>query len=453
MKHFGWKWLAASSLLIAALAANAEIRPQYGGVLRVAMRAAPASLDPAERNVADSFGRRNLTSLIFDTLVTMDDAERVRPVLAESWQALGNQQWRFRIRRNVKFHDGTPLTAESVAASLRFANPSWKVTADADWVMIQGEFSEEQLLAELTLPRNAVVKRDSGQLTGTGPFHIVEWQAGSALTLTADENCWRGRPFLDGIEVEMGKSYRDQMTALQLGRADLIEVSPEQTHRISQEGRRIASSMPIELVAVWFARDAASADEKLLRSALELSVERSSIRDVLLQGAGEPAGSVLPGWMSGYGFVFSTAADLAKARQLRAQVAAIPNWKLGYEADDPLAGLLTERLALNGRDAGLSLRTTPSSGADLRIARVPLEHDGWAALSDIAEQVGAPLTKKYGSLEELYAAERGLLASGKLIPLLHLPVSYASAPHLRSWKVRPDGMLNLEDAWLENTTP
>ena len=113
MRHFVWRWLAASSLLIAALAANAETRPQYGGTLRIQMQAAPASLDPADRGVPDSFGRRNVTALIFDTLVTFDDAGHVRPALAESWQPTANQQWQFRIRRNVKFHDGTGFDAEA----------------------------------------------------------------------------------------------------------------------------------------------------------------------------------------------------------------------------------------------------------------------------------------------------------------------------------------------------
>ncbi len=462
MRHFGWRWLAASSLLIAALAANAETRPQYGGTLRIEMQAAPASLDPADRGVPDSFGRRNVTALIFDMLVTLDDAGRVRPALAESWQATANQQWQFSIRRNVKFHDGTLLTAESVAASLRFANPTWKVSADTDSVVIQADVSagfvsandvsENQLFAELALPRNVIVKRDSGKLSGTGPFQITDWQAGSRLSLSANENCWRGRPFLDGMEIEMRKGYRDQMTAFQLGRADLVEVSPEQLHRFSQESRPAVSSMPIELVALFFAH-AASPEEKSLRAALGLSVDRGAIRDVLLQGTGEVAGSILPTWMSGYGFVFSSAADLARARQLRAQVASIPNWKLGYNADDPLERLLAERIALNAKDAGLSLQMTSAPGADLRIVRIPLESDAWPALADVADLAGTPLTKKYALLEELYVAEQALLASGQIIPLLHLPASYTSTPNLRNWKVRSDGTLNLEDAWLETTKP
>ena len=94
------------------------------------MRAAPTSLDPAYSSQADSFARRSLTLLMFDTLVTLDESGRVQPSLAASWQASsgnssgsssgnsgGNQRWQFRIRHGVKFHDGTPLTAEIAAAS------------------------------------------------------------------------------------------------------------------------------------------------------------------------------------------------------------------------------------------------------------------------------------------------------------------------------------------------
>jgi hypothetical protein len=54
MKRFVWRWLAVNSLLMLALAARAETRPQYGGTLRVTMRAAPTSLDPAENAQTDA---------------------------------------------------------------------------------------------------------------------------------------------------------------------------------------------------------------------------------------------------------------------------------------------------------------------------------------------------------------------------------------------------------------
>jgi ABC-type transport system substrate-binding protein len=452
MRRFDWRWFVVSSMMVVAVVASAETRPQYGGVLHVAMRATPMSLDPAgvsQDTQADSFARRSLTMLMFDTLVTIDDNGRLQPSLATAWHAQpGSQRWQFRVRRGVKFHDGTQLTAESAAASLRAANPSWNVVADADSVVVDS--SDPNLLAELGLPRNAIVKRTAdNQPSGTGPFHVVDWQPGKKLSLAAEENCWRGRPFLDAIEIEMGKSLRDQMTGLQLGKADLVEVAPEQTHRVSQEGRRLASSSPIELMALLFTHDVASPDEKLLRDALALSVERGSIRNVLLQGAGQPAASILPNWMSGYGFVFSTDADLLRARQAREQVRSRPTWTLGYDGTDALARLLAERIALNAKDAGLTLQPAADASAELRLVRVPLAApDPWIALEGVAKFAGLPVGKTHDGVEDLYASEAAMLATQRVIPLFHLPVTYAWAAALKNLALRPDGSWTLADAWL-----
>lgn len=457
MKRFVWRWLAVNSLWIVALAAQAETRPQYGGTLHVAMRAAPTSLDPAESMQPDSFARRNLTLLVFETLVTVDDSGRPHAALAASWQAAPtNQRWQFHLRRAVKFHDGTAFTPEIAAACLRAANPGWNVSADADSVVIERETSDPEMLVNLALPRNAIAKRTTdGSPSGTGPFHIVDWQPGKKLTLAAEEGYWHGRPFLDGIEIEMGRSFRDQMTALELGRVDLVEVAPEQVHQVALDGRRLASSAPVELLALLFTRDAQTPEEKSLREALAWSVERGSIRSVLLQGAGQPAAGVLPNWISGYGFVFSTNADLARARHAREQVRTVSTWTVGYDGSDAVARLLAERVALNGKDAGLSLQPTSAATTDLRLVRIPLASaDPWITLAAVSSLAGLTMPKnESGSVEDLYAAEQAVVATQKIIPLFHLPVTYAASASLKNWTLRPNGSWNLADAWLGSGKP
>src|SRR5947209_2946452 len=295
MKRFGWQWLVISSLLWLCLAAVAETRPQYGGTLRVAMHSPITSLDPADSAQQDSFVRRNLMLIVYETLVTVDGSGRPRPELAVSWQKYAgpqpaNQRWEFRLRRAVKFHDGSDLTAEVAASSLRTANPSWNVSVSADSVVIEADAADAELLAELSLPRNAIVKRNAqGILSGTGPFHISAWQVGKKLSLAAEENSWRGRPFLDAIEIETSKNFHDQLTALDLGGADVVEVAPEQSRRVSAEGRAVASSAPMELLALLFSRDVNDPDDGLLRQALALSGARGPIRRGRFQGAGQEA--------------------------------------------------------------------------------------------------------------------------------------------------------------------
>jgi peptide/nickel transport system substrate-binding protein len=457
MKRFAWRWLATSSLLLAAsLLAGAVTRPQYGGTLRVAMREAPVSLDPGD-TTPDSLVRRNLLSLIFETLVTVDDRGRTHPALATDWQAApGNQRWQFHLRPGVRFHDGTGLTAEVAASSLRTANPSWKVFAEGDSVIVERDRADEDLPTELALARNSIVKRNGGgKLSGTGPFHIEEWQPGKRLTLGAEENHWRGRPFVDMIEVEMGRNFHEQLLELEWGKADLVEVTPEQGHRAAMEGRRVSSSQPMELVALLFPSDAQTADEKLLRSALAQSVQREVMRGVLLQGAGQPTASLLPNWMSGYGFAFSTDADLNRARRAREQVRTAPNWTVGYDANDSVARILVERVALNAKDAGLVLLPTTVSSADLRLVRIPLASaDPWIALENLAAALGVAMPPARGnSVEELYATERALLAGQQVIPLFHLPAEWATSPGLKEWRAAADGSWRLDEVWVEKEKP
>jgi hypothetical protein len=158
--------------------------------------------------------------------------------------------------------------------------------------------------------------------------------------------------------------------------------------------------------------------------------------------------------MSGYGFVFPSGADVEKARQLRSQVRTAPKWTLGYDGNDTTARWLAERIALNAKDAGLSLQPSTSPSADLRVVRIPLTSaDPWITLADVASRTGlTPLNNPNGSVDDLYAAERLALATERLLPLFHLPVTY-SAPRLRDWIIRNNGSLDLADAWLGSNAP
>jgi MarR-like DNA-binding transcriptional regulator SgrR of sgrS sRNA len=457
MKRFVWQWLAASSLLLLARIVAAETRPQYGGKLRIAVRETPMSLDPGDNTQPDSLARRNLLSLIFETLVTVDDRGEVHPELATRWQPeTGNQRWRFEIRRGVRFHDGSELTPEMAASALRTANASWKVFAEGDFVIVECDHADSDLPVQLALTHNNIVKRNgggefSGKISGTGPFHIEDWQPGKRLTLVAEENHWRGRPFVDTIEIEMGINVHEQLLELDSGKADVVQVAPEQVQRVAMAGHRVSSSQPIELVALAFANEAQTADDKLLRSALAHSIERGSMRSVLLQGTGEASAGLLPNWMSGYGFAFSTNVDAKRARPEREQLRAAPHLTLGYDANDPLARTLVERIALNALDAGLTLRLTAEATADVRLVRITLASaDPWGSLGGLAVALGVMVPKtSEDSIEDLYSSEQALVAKQRVIPLLHLPAEWALSPAVRDWRVGADGSWRLEEVWMD----
>lgn len=447
------KWFVASSLLFSL--ATAQTRPQYGGTLRVATSAAFTSLDPADRTQVDSFARNSVTALIFDTLIRLDSSGRPQPSLAISWGgSRDSKRWNLRIRSGLVFHDGSAVTPEAVAASLRLVNQAWNVLAELDSVTIQSDSPVPTMPAMLALPGNAIVKRGSGQsVSGTGPFRVSDWQPGKMLTLAANEDCWRGRPYLDTIEVNLGMPARDEVAAIDTERSTLIQLPGEMAKRMS--GHTAVSSPAIELVAIIFARDPQGQDEMTRRDALALSLDRASIHNVLLQGAGDAQGSILPDWMTGYGALFPSQADLPRAKRLMQQVASSPAWTLKYDPADTLLRLLAERIALNAKDAGLVITPVTVGPFDARLVRVVLPvADAWVDLAWISEIAGTPISPATEmSVEQLYAAEQRVLAAKRIIPLLHLPAVYAATKSLRGWSAGATGTWQIADAWQEPSVP
>jgi peptide/nickel transport system substrate-binding protein len=452
MRLTGFPLLAASSLLCAVSASGAT-RPHYGGTLHVQMRAAPISLDPSGCN---QFDCRNLFGLLFDTLVSLDEQGRTEPALASSWQAEpGNQRWRLLLRRGVTFHDGSSVTPDAVAASLRRTNPTWKVFSEGETVIIERDSPAPNLPAELTLPRNGIVNRDGGKISGTGPFAVDRWDPGKKLLLSARDDYWNGRAFLDAIEIEMGKRFREQMISFDLGKAQVIEVAPEQARRATTEGRRVESSAPVELIALVFSHDPQLPDDGRQRRTLALSIDRELLNTVVLQNGGEPAGGLLPNWMTGYAFLFPAAIDLALARQVRSEIPHTTSWTLGYDSTDPMARVIAERVALNARDAGLGIQITSTSIADLRLVRIPLiSLDPQIALGELLMGLGlSPPKFASGSIDDLYGAENKLLQSQRVIPLLHLRTAYGVSNTVRHWRTARDGNWRLADVWLAAERP
>src|SRR5207249_6918497 len=236
MKRSASALIAAASVLIAA-GSMAATRPHYGGTLRIAVQAAPASLDPADSSQPDSFNRRNVSHLIFDTLVDQDDRGILQPAIATSWEPEpGNQRWHFYLRSGISFHDGTAVNSDTVAASLRTANPNWKVFATGDSVVIECDRPDPLLPAELALARNGIAKHEGGKLLGSGPFAISHWDPGKKLELSARDDYWRGRAFVDSIEMGRAEIFVDKLTNWIWARAAWARSLPSRRIALPRKG-------------------------------------------------------------------------------------------------------------------------------------------------------------------------------------------------------------------------
>jgi hypothetical protein len=204
------------------------------------------------------------------------------------------------------------------------------------------------------------------------------------------------------------------------------------------------------LVALIFTREARSPDERRLREALSVSIDRNQLSRVLLQGGGEATGSILPNWMTGFSFLFATAADLPRARQLLFAARQSPQWTVGYDAGDATARVIAERIVLNARDAGITLQASSSGPGDVRVTRIPLASlDGRTALGRIAVSLGLASPKfSSTSPEALYAAENSMLQAKRVVPLLHLRAVTGMNTAVQNWTETGDGGWRMPEVWL-----
>jgi ABC-type transport system substrate-binding protein len=455
--------LAVVSVVLWAGVAGAA-RPRYGGTLRVTTAASMRTLNPAAppRDDADAAARRVLFPLIFETLVAPDAAGGLRGMLAVGWEShAGDTEWRFHLRRGVRLHDGTPLDGARIAAALRTREPGWQIAADARSLTIVVDRAAPELPWQLAEGRYAIAfgRPGGGEPIGSGPFSIERWEP-KRLRLRAHDDHWRGRAFLDAVDVDMGRPVPGQITDVELGRTDFAAIGVQDVRRAANRGWRIVSSSPRELVALVPTSEAPPAT---VTQALSLAIDRDAMWSALLQRHGEAAVGLLPGWISGYAALMASPLDRTRARAIAAAVPR-PQRVVALRVDDGDALLrsIAERVAVDARDVGLTVViSTPNVAAPgtvgLRLVRLDVEPTTPdRALAELASKLGISFTAAGQSLEDVYRAEQRLLAQGALVPLVHVPELYVAGTQVDIWNepmVLPWGTWNFAEIWLKTSTP
>ena len=444
--------LAISCAVIALLLpAGARTRPHYGGTLRVEIED-----DPWQR--PGGLAR----TLVLDGLTAIRADGAAHPALAIEWKSEDdNHRWQFRLRPAVHFHDGTPLSSANVVASLTAV-----CGARCPWATVHAVGSSVVFAVDEPLPnlpellagdeyRIALTGSEGNtsqpSVIGTGPFSFAS-SANGLLTLTANDDCWQGRPFLDKIEIRSHRSVHDQWLDLSVGRADLVEVPGEQTREARDQRLNIIVSPPVSLLTLAVS-DSGTLANPNLRAAVALAVDRNALSNVIFQKQGEITASLLPAEVTGYGFLFSTERNLDRAHELRGGATPPP---LALAARGGAAmQLAAQRIALNLRDAGLNVQVVAAGGAqhvDLTLMRLTLEsNQAQPGLEFILRAAGFALPVVEQSPAGLYKVERQVVDSHMLIPLLYLPRSYAVGGRVRDLRLSPDGTpmlagVSLEDA-------
>ncbi|WP_399932723.1 ABC transporter substrate-binding protein [Streptomyces kanamyceticus] len=211
-----------------------------GGRIRVAMMNPPRSgLSPLSD---DAFKLSRWSTA--ETLVTLDREGDARPALATRWKRTGERTWAFTIRDGVRFHDGTPLTAEAVERSLTKAAGAAPKPRILDGVDFKAEAKGRTVTVTTGEPDPLVPQRlSSPQLSvlaakayrgktvdpvgaGTGAFVLKEADGTSSATLDRNEKYWGGPVKAAGIDVTFIPDGAARAAALRGGDADIVEAIP-----------------------------------------------------------------------------------------------------------------------------------------------------------------------------------------------------------------------------------
>jgi peptide/nickel transport system substrate-binding protein len=398
--------------------------------------------------------------LVLDGLTALNATGAVRPALAATWESGdNNHRWKFGLRPGVHFHDGSPLTAAAVVMSLNLScngNCPWSAvravgpssivfTSDSPLPDLPVLLAGDAFLIQLT--RSADGQTPS-QPTGTGPFRVVA-SAANTITLSANEDCWQGRPFLDQVVLTAHRSVRDQWLDMEVGRADVVEVPADQLRQAQQQRMTIVTSPPVMLLALEISASGAVSNP-MLRSAIAYAVDRNALFNVIFQKQGEVTASILPQSLSGYSFLFPADRDLNKANELRGGLNPPPLalWSGG----DGTMQLTAQRLALNLHEAGFNVQMTANAQrADLVLTELPIAgSDPAGVLATLLERAGQQPFFVADNPEVLYRAERDVLDQHTIVPLLDLPKAWSVSGRVHNFCLDADGTPGLASVSVED---
>jgi peptide/nickel transport system substrate-binding protein len=338
-------------LALCLLATPAAAQP-----LRIGMQAPPSTLDPHWLlNLANTGAVRN----IFDALVRRDAEMRLIPGLAESWRAVDETTWEFRLRPGVTFHNGAPFGAEDVVATFRRVpnvpgnpNPYTVYLAGitameaVDPLTVRVRTQGPQPIVPVNLAQIMIIPRahettpngpfNTGEATiGTGPFRYGSWSTNAPLVLRRNDAWWGGQVPWDSVTFTPIPIDAARVAALLAGDVDFINAVPQQDAPRIEADRRLALFSGPSIYAVNIypdierenlagLTDAAGAPlaanpfkDQRVRRALSLALNRDGIARTIMEGYADPTDQAVPP------FVFGgipdrpvPAQDIAAARRL-----------------------------------------------------------------------------------------------------------------------------------------
>ena len=327
--------LRSLALCLALLAPSASAQD-----IKIAMSAAPTAMDP---HFYDLGPNNNASLHMFDTLININGDNQLEPGLALSWKMIDKLTWELKLRKDVKFHDGTLLTAQDVVWSLD--RPATILDSPSSYAMYTKVITGKKIIDPSTvrlttstpypeLPVNlsavsilskkaaAGLKSDDFNrgkgMVGTGPFKFVRFQRDDRLELARHDAYWGPKPAWSTVTLRFIPNSATRIATLLSGEVQAIENVPSQDlsrlranpafsiySRTSARLLFLGADTARKVTPFVTAKDGKPLARNPLqdlrvRQALSMAINRDLIRDRVMEGLSEPAGALAPSYAAGY---------------------------------------------------------------------------------------------------------------------------------------------------------
>jgi peptide/nickel transport system substrate-binding protein len=380
--------------LVLAVVMTVVLTAAHAADLRIGIASDVTSLDPHAVNIAPN---NNIGWHVFDALVHVDADARIVPGLAESWKAVNPTTWEFRLRRNVKFHDGSPLTADDVLFSLERAlklpNGQYasfvqrlvertapdpytvRVRTATPYAMVPYDLNSIFIVSRKSATNASTDDFNTGKaMVGTGPFRFSRFARADRVELEKNAGYWNGVPAWDRVVFRIIPSDPARIAALLSGDVDMIENIPTPDLAKLRGDKRFGLSQKISWRTIFFHLDQArdrspfvtdKAGKPLeknplkdtrVRLAMSKALDRNAIVKRIMEDAAVPASNLVSPPVFGYvAAVKPEAYDLAGAKKLLAEAGYPDGFSLvlhapnnRYVNDERIAQVVAQMLARAG---------------------------------------------------------------------------------------------------------
>ena len=349
---------AATALMAGSAAAQ---------TLTMGVIAGPESIDP---HYTATGTHSEALKHVFDTLTHSGDQLQIEPGLALSWRVVDPNTWEFKLRQGVKFHDGSDMTAEDVAASIRRMqqlsgpNPTsiyvrrvrevrvvdphtLHIVTDGPAPTLPNDFIRlfvvsARATAGLTAENSTEAFNSGRAAIGTGPYRFVSWTPREVFAVERNDNWWGPRqPWQRHVRRELNNPAA-RVAQLRTGQVDMIVRVPAADVPTLERDRNLAVTKAEtvyvfnlaldqrETTAQVSARDGSRLAanpyrDPRVREAIDLAIDRRALAEVAMEGLGTPQAQMVTPGIFGYNpAIPMPTPNVARARELLTQ-AGFPN--------------------------------------------------------------------------------------------------------------------------------